>query len=203
MGAPGCAAYVFVRTNPRPGFSTWSLQAKLTNPNGGVYAGYDEFGLAVALSSDGNTALAGAKNTGCRPATPCGGAYVFVRNGGTWSLQAMLTAPDGNEPSPAVALSGDGTTALVGGNYAGCAAGPGCGAAHMFVRSGVTWSLQARLTAPDARAHDGFGDAVALSSNGTTALVRAAGSNCASGPYCGAAYVFVPMAVPAYSGLNP
>jgi hypothetical protein len=164
------AAYVFVRSG-----TTWSQQAELPDP---APAGEENFfGSSVALS--GNTAVVGAtlKNANA------GAAYVFVRNGTTWSQQAELTASDGvpfDEFGGSVAVSG--TTILVGAN--GNLTSPG--AAYVFVRSGTTWSQQAKLTASDATASDAFGTSVALSGN--TALVGAAGSN----SFTGAAYVFVP-----------
>jgi hypothetical protein len=59
------------------------------------------------------------------------------------------------------------------------------GAAFVFVRSGTTWSQQAKLTAAHSAANDGFGASVALS--GTTAVAGAPGANADAG----AAYVFV------------
>ena len=70
----------------------------------------------------------------------------------------------------------------------------------MFVRSGASWSLQARLKASNAGAFDGFGAAVAVS--GDTVVVGAPGEDGAgtgvngdqannSAEDAGAAYVFV------------
>ncbi len=53
-----------------------------------------------------------------------------------------------------VALSGD--TALVGANRADDA-GTSSGSAYVFVRSGTSWTEQAKLTASDGAAGDGFG----------------------------------------------
>ena len=49
----------------------------------------DDFGYSVGLSSDGNTALVGA-----RFENPSGAAYVFTRSGATWTQQQKLTASD-------------------------------------------------------------------------------------------------------------
>ena len=159
--------YVFVRSG-----TTWSLQATLTA------AGSDaRFGSAVALSGD--TAVIGDydKNNG----RTTGAAYVFVRRGTTWSLQATLTAFDGGSDDQfgwSVALSGD--TVVVGANFYRVYTG----AAYVFVRRGTTWSLQAQLAAADRRQGDSLGWSVAVS--GTTALVGAVGAH-----HTGAAYVFV------------
>ncbi len=174
------AAYVFVRSG-----TTWSQQTtpSLLANNG---AANDLFGASVALSADGNTALIGAyfKNSNK------GAAYVFVRSGTVWSQQTTpsLLASDGaagDRFGYAVALSADGTTALIGAYSKSSLKG----AAYIFVRSGTTWSQQTTpsLLASDGAAGDSFGYAVALSADGNTALIGASGKN----SYKGAAYVFV------------
>jgi alpha-tubulin suppressor-like RCC1 family protein len=101
---------------------------------------------SVAISGD--TAIWGAPDR-------C--AYVFVRSGNTWSQQARLTPSDGqnNYFGCSVAISGD--TAVVGahGDY------EYPGAVYVFVRSGNTWSQQAKLTRSDGEVTR-FGYSVAI-----------------------------------------
>ena len=63
---------------------------KLTGPIGATGNGY---GLGVALSGDGNTALIGARYTHqADSGSPRDGkAYVFTRTGGTWSTTPTAT----------------------------------------------------------------------------------------------------------------
>ena len=131
------------------------------------------FGRAVALSSDGGTALVGAPHDGRQ----AGAAWVLTRSGSTWTRQAKLT--DGEEVGEeevseghlghVLALSADGNTALVG--------APtdthGLGAVWVFTRSGSTWTQQAKLTGAAESGAGHFGAAVALSSDGDTAVVGA------------------------------
>ena len=91
------AAYVFVRTG-----TTWAQQAYIHPHND--EAG-DSFGVNVSISDDGNTMLVGSLDedclaTGVNPPgcdndrtadISTGAAYVFVRNGATWSQQAYLS----------------------------------------------------------------------------------------------------------------
>lgn len=84
-------------------------------------------------------------------------------------------------------MSGD--TALVGAYQHNSARGPNVGAAHVFVRSGTTWSQQAELSASDGAAGDRFGYAVALS--GDTALVGAYTADASRAAGAGVAYDFV------------
>lgn len=170
VGAPGrSAAYVFVRSS-----GVWTQQATLTADDGPG----GTFGKDVAL--DGNTAVVGAYQ-----ASPDGAAYVFVRSGSTWSEQARLVASDpaeGDKFGEDVSVSGN--TVLIG---AGRSSGPNPrGAAYVFVRSGTTWSQQAKLIAADGTNLDLFGSAVSLSAD--TAIVGASQQDTIG---AGAAYVFV------------
>lgn len=165
------SAYIFVRTG-----TTWQQQAKLGASDG---VASDEFGRSVSLS--GTTALIGA----FRDDTSKGSAYVFLRSGSSWGQQAKLTASDGLAGDAfgfSVALNGD--FALIGAN----ADDSGRGGAYLFGRSGVLWTQQLKLTAPDGVAGDAFGAAVAVSSD--TSLVGASGDDNTSILDQGSAYVF-------------
>ena len=62
------------------------------------------------------------------------------------------------------------------------------GSAHVYVRNGNEWSLQAKLVASDAEAGDRFGWGVSI--NGNTVVIGAPGVDDA-GSRSGSAYVFV------------
>ncbi len=177
------AAYVFTRAG-----ATWTQQQKLTasDPEDSAL-----FGIAVAMSSDGNTAIVGAEDTS--PNTDNGAAYVFTRSGSVWSQQAKLLASDSESNALfgcAVALSADGNTAIIGARREDTSPSADNGAAYVFTRSGVTWSEQQKLTASDAASDDFFGTSVALSSNGNTAIIGAIGEDTSPSVQNGAAYVF-------------
>jgi uncharacterized protein (TIGR03437 family) len=156
------AAYVFVRSG-----AIWTQQQKLTAGDGQAFA---QFGAAVAL--DGDTALVGAHEHRITPSfVATGAAYVFVRNGATWTQQAQLLANDGaggDQFGAAVALDGD--TALVGAPKDDVGANADQGSAYVFTRSGVSWAQQPRLNTTPAPG-DHFGAAVALS--GDKAMIGA------------------------------
>jgi hypothetical protein len=157
---PG-AAWVFTRSA-----GTWTRGPALIADGGGDDG---RFGKSVALSADGATALIGDPTASAQR----GEAWVFRRSGNTWMRQGMLTDSEGSQLAHfgrSVALSSDGDMALIG--------GPGDssfeGAAWAFTRSGTTWSqMGGRITGPHdgGRAH--FGKAVALSGDGSAALVGA------------------------------
>jgi hypothetical protein len=82
-----------------------------------------------------------------------------------------------------VALSSDGSTALIGGPYDNSSTG----GAWVFTRSGSTWTEQGgELTADDESGAGEFGWSVALSADGDTALIGGPGDN----GYNGAGWVF-------------
>src|SRR6202041_1376853 len=71
-----------------------------------------DFGTVVATSSNGTTALVGDPDGG---ADFSGTATVYTYNGATWSAGTALTQPDTADLfGTSVALSNDGSTALVG-----------------------------------------------------------------------------------------
>ena len=170
------SAYVFVRTA-----DGWIQQAKLTADD--AEEG-DRFGISVGIDGDYAVVGASGEDSGGDNA---GAAYVFMRQGDTWTQQAKLTAADANEDDRfgvAVAISGD--YAVVG------AIGDDdikddAGATYVFVRNGTMWSEQVKLNATDAVNGDAFGNAVAL--DGTTAVIGAVGDNFPDGN-SGSAYVF-------------
>ncbi|HRI02620.1 MAG TPA: carboxypeptidase regulatory-like domain-containing protein [Pyrinomonadaceae bacterium] len=170
------SAYVFVRSG-----TSWTQQAKLTASDG---AALDGLGYSVAISGD--TAVVGASGDDIGPNTAQGSAYVFVRSGTTWSQQAILTASDGaayNQLGRSVAFSGD--TVIIGAPFADIGVNGRQGSAYVFVRSGTSWTQQAKLTASDGAIDDYFGLSVAIS--GDTAVVGAPAANTDRG----SAYVYV------------
>lgn len=183
------AAYVFFRVG-----RTWSQQAYLKASNTDQL---DRFGFDVAV--DGDTIVVGSigessNATGINgnqvdnSAVNSGAAYVFVRNGATWSQQAYLKASNTDafdEFGWSVAVSLD--TIVVGARQeASASVGVNgnqndngtctAGAAYVFTRSGTSWSQQAYVKASNTGFGDRFGESVAIS--GDTILI--ASSNEAS-----------------------
>ena len=116
---------------------------------------YDQLGTAVAVSGD--TALVGAQYFQAPTTYHRGEAYVYVRSGGVWQQEAVLTAPDETDGSYfgcSVAIQGD--TAVVGA-YGHLAT---AGSVYVFTRSAGVWSLQQQLNGPE---HSQLGYSVAIS----------------------------------------
>jgi RHS repeat-associated protein len=149
-------------------------------------SGNARFGYSVALSSNGKTALIG----GPFDNSEAGAVWVFTRSGSTWTQQGEKLT--GGEETGAglfgvhVALSANGNTALIGGS----GDDGGIGAAWVFTRSEKKWTQQgAKITGPGETGKGDFGESVALSADGNTALIGAPSDN-GSEESLGAAWVF-------------
>jgi hypothetical protein len=175
-GTDSGSAYVFTRTD-----TTWTPQAKLCAVDA---AAGDNFGYSVSL--DGDTALIGAQlddDNGFNS----GSAYIFIRSDTTWTQQYKLLASDGAVEDyfgDAVSLSGD--TALIGAPYVDFDH-VDYGSAYVFMRTGTTWTQQAKLIASDGGWSDEFGNSVSIS--GDTALIGAHWDT-TNEFHAGSAYVF-------------
>jgi Bacterial Ig-like domain (group 3)/FG-GAP repeat len=107
----------------------------------------------------------------------------------TWVQQSEISVSDGgtgDHLSTSVALSADGSTAVVGAPGHRVRRARAAGAAYVFRLSAGSWTQEAELEAPRALAGDSFATSVAVSSNGTTAIVGAPGRKGGAG----AAFVF-------------
>jgi hypothetical protein len=185
------AAYVFLWNG-----SAWEQQAYLKASNTRESS---TFGDSVAL--DGDTAVIGARSEDGASSgvggdqqdfnsQDSGAAYVFVRNGTSWTQQAYLKASNNGmedyfgssvdlsgdyaivgahgESSDATGINGDGENNLANSS----------GAAYVFRREGTNWFHQDYLKSSNSEVLDIFGIAVAV--DGTTAVVGAAFDDSAS-----------------------
>ncbi|MFL5860088.1 MAG: Ig-like domain-containing protein [Solirubrobacteraceae bacterium] len=153
-----------------------------------------QFGNSVALSADGNTAMI----AGWTDNSSVGAVWVFIRSGGVWSQLGKKIVPSdesvggGAEFGTSVALSAEGSTALIGGELDHNNGGNG--AAWVYVRSGASYVEQQKLDATSAGpgTADRFGASVALSGDGNTAIVGGPDNPGAGGAgnRGGAAWVF-------------
>src|ERR1019366_8819352 len=145
----------------------WTQQSKLAGTGAVGSAGQ---GWSVALSDDSDTAIVGGPfdnwNTGA--------AWVYTRSGGVWThldnkLVGAGAVGDAGQGA-SVALSADGTTAIVGGPVDNSSTG----AAWVYTRSGGVWTqLDNKLVGAGAVGNARQGASVALSADGSTAIVGA------------------------------
>jgi hypothetical protein len=171
-GVDSGSAYIFKYDG-----ATWSEEQKLTASDGNER---DHFGSSVSLSGD--YAIVGADGDDDK-GSDSGSAYIFKRDGTTWSQEDKLTASDGavnDDFGYSVSISGD--YAIVGAMY-----DDDWGSAYIFKREGTAWSEQQKLNASDGAENDYFGDSVFIS--GDYAIVGADGDD-DKGSDSGSAYIF-------------
>jgi len=176
----------------------WIQQAylKASDPGGATPSDIgDFFGISVAISGDTivigapeeDSDAIGVNGDPFNDNNPdSGAAYVFVRNGTTWTPQAYLKASNpgefGDQFGNAVAISGE---TIVVGAFCEWSRSTGVngvitnmddycsGAAYVFVRRGTNWSQEAYMKASNSSFDWFFGRAVAIS--GDTIVVGANG----------------------------
>ena len=146
------AAFVFVRQNGQ-----WIQQAQLVGSEG---APGDSSGSAVAIERD----MIAMGSPGDGPGS--GAVYVFSRLGASWTEQAVLratTAKPNDRLGASVAISDERMVAGAPGPQFGSRT-PGY--AHVYARTAVGWTEQARLNPPSPQTRGRFGTAVSITEHG-------------------------------------
>ncbi len=174
------AAYIFYKDG-----ENWVQQTKLVADDG-----YDEdyFGWSVDIS--GYYAIVGAKLDNSSTSTDCGSAYIFSRNGTSWTQQARLEGDDDYNSQFGSSVSIDGDYAIVGEPLYDSGTGSNIGRAYIFHRDGTSWALSQAIFSSDIMIDDYFGSSVSIS--GDYAIVGARKENIVDlvSVDAGAAYIF-------------
>ena len=154
--------------------NTWSYSSTIDNTFTDLsLEDYDNFGISVALSPDGNILAVGAEN---HTPNSAGGVYLFTKNNNFWSYGSVidtnftgLSLRQRDHFGSSVTFSPDGNILTVGafGHNTEGGITDNEGAAHFFYRDGTTWTYSgiiengspAWLTLYD---DDEFGNAAAL-----------------------------------------
>jgi uncharacterized repeat protein (TIGR01451 family) len=174
------SAYAFVRSGV-----TWTEERRL-----GAWDNVQNAGFGQSISLSGDTLVVGSQGDSMPAGKRFGAAYVFVRSTGAWALQQKLFASDGapfDYFGHSASVSGD--TLVVGAPFHDGPGGADSGAAYVFVRTGTTWSQQAKLVASDGAANDLFAFSIALSAD--TVAVGSPYDDNAGGTNAGSSYAFV------------
>jgi hypothetical protein len=164
VGAGGVdAAYIFVKSG-----GSWQERVKLTS-------GLNQGGFGWTVAVDGDIAVVGAPFEDNGSIKSQGSAYIFRRNGSTWSSspQRVRGSDTTSNSQFSIGVAIDGDTILIGATRA----------VYVFTGAGVV--EQAKLTSPEASA---FGYSVGIRDDRAIvgALFRAPGATYSQG----AAYVF-------------
>lgn len=151
----------------------------------------DRFGSSVSI--DGEYAVVGApeedhdeadNNTVVR----AGSAFIFYRDNGVWSFQKKIIENNRQQDDKF------GTSVAIDGHYVIVGAigdnnpANDQGAAFVFKRTGINWTLEEQIIASDGETDDEFGRSVAIS--GEYAIVGAPFEDDGASTDAGAAYLF-------------
>lgn len=152
----GGAVWVYTRSE-----GAWSEQARLTRPAKKTEA----FGLTLALSEEGNTALISSYSRTRQD------VWAFQRTGETWTEQTGIAGPKGDiEFGTSFALSSDGDLGLIGApDYSEGRVEPQF--VYVYAHEGVTWKEREAISGHIKYEEEFFGENVALSGDGETALM--------------------------------
>ena len=164
----------------------WSQQGNKLIGSGGVFGSYGVlFGISVAISADGNTAIVGGSGDNNRT----GAVWIFTRSGNNWTQQGNKLIGTGgvlhSQQGSSVALSADGNTAVVGAD----GDNNNDGALWVFVRINGVWTQQGNKLVATTTVKIGsyFGGSVAISADGNTIVAGGTGEKNGTG----ASWVFV------------
>lgn len=148
------AIYVFARTG-----TTWTQEAKLVFPNTVGSPSGAKLGAALAIS--GNTLVAGVPSY----SSSRGGALIFVRNAGVWTLQqSFLSVATENNAQYGVSVDIDGDYAAIGAPQENSN-----GTAYYYRRANGVWTQTGLNTGLQSLSQIG----AAVAQSGSTALVGA------------------------------
>lgn len=149
------SAHVFVRHG-----SMWNREWKIIPSD---KQAYDRFGISVSIWGD--TIVIGSYADDVN-GVDSGSAYVFVRNGATWTRQQKLLASDGIEYDTfgsSVAILGD--MIVVGALQHDTEGTDRAGSAYTFARNESTWTQRQKLLPNPTRWRGYFGRSASMSRN--------------------------------------
>jgi uncharacterized repeat protein (TIGR01451 family) len=151
---------------------SWSLQQEIDDPD--MVMNPDQFGSAIALSSDGQSILIGS-SAKVNDQDSSGKAYLYTLSNGSWIESHEFDDPGAHSldffGSSGVALSGDGKIAVIGAYGVCIMTSCSAGEAYIYSDSNGTWTQSAAIPDPDSTGGDYFGGGVAISADGSTVLI--------------------------------
>jgi hypothetical protein len=145
------AAYVYTRSA-----SGWELQAQLRSPYSRPFA--------TSIALDGDTLVVGGmEDRAAFGGTDAGLAFVYARDGGSWTLRQEIVTPDSHVPNRAATSVAVENGTLVVGVDSDATFGPTAGAAYVYSQEGNSWTFRQKLYASELHEGARFGSAADLS----------------------------------------
>jgi hypothetical protein len=172
---PAGSAFSFVSDD-----GSWNSGGQATTGNSELDYPGDEFGASVAVSNDGQTSVVGSPGDGFGDTEEeqedgtRGSAYVYFppSDSDGERQRQKLTADDGVDGDrfgEAVAISGDGSSIIIG-SPGDLIDNESAGSAYIFTRQGNEWVQDTKL-AKSPTGSTSFGSSVAISNDGNAAII--------------------------------
>jgi hypothetical protein len=130
---------------------------------------HNSFGVSVDISPSGQSALIGASYEGSSVKSGIAYIYSSLSSSAVQELIPFDSTP-GDDFGGSVALSDDGSTAIIGSPDALVGDNRFQGAVYIFTKNSG-WSQEAKLTAPDGSVEGTFGCSVDIADNGNTVVI--------------------------------
>jgi hypothetical protein len=173
IGAPGATPngygsyrgklYIFARSG-----NSWTQEALILSPD---TVNETRFGDKISISGNGDRIIVGSRSATVSGQGSAGKAYIFVRSGTTWTIEATLSnpTPAGNDQfGTSVSMDTSGTRVAIGVPYKNIPGYNGAGEIVVFIRSGSSWTQEAIVRKTSSvSANDWLGVSVAISGDGT------------------------------------
>lgn len=161
------AIYVFKKTN-----GVWSQTKKIVSTSAGYL---DRLGVSCSIDTLGTRMAVGAAWKSSNWSWYSGAIFVFRLENDIWVEEATLTSST-NETygllGRSVGIDGSGSFIVAGCSYEDVV-GSDSGSAYVFTRVNNSWSQTKRLIPSDGSAGSFFGEAIAISGDGSTVVVGA------------------------------
>ena len=194
--------YVRVRyRGQQRGVSDWSPVREFTTSNDGLINTQtgiifpadgklnDGFGSSVSLNGDATQLVATAPFEDSH-ALNAGAIYYFTRSGSVWTQQQKILVPDSVENENVgfqIALSLDGNHFLVGSRIKNTYGG----AVYYFKKENGTWVFKQTITNTSGTLYQQFGHGVAISGDGSKAIIGAPADSPGDVDRAGSCYYYV------------
>lgn len=150
----------------------WNTLSQTQQITAGTASSNAIFGRSMAFSEDGNYLLVGASGDRIS-GNWTGRVWAYSRSGNTWTNNQNFIPPNitnNDNFGWSIDITGN-STAVIGGRAETVGGVSDAGAAHIYTRSGTSWSRVAGLTQSDPTFNVLYGNSVAI--DGQTAVVGA------------------------------
>ena len=148
---------------------------------------------SVAMNYGGIRIVAGCPFSDPDGVSNSGAAFVFLRVGKTWTLEAKITSSVKSSSSwygKIVSITNDSTRIAISAHQDDPAGVLNAGAVYIYKRNGTTWTEEAIITASDKVTNDQFGSHLAITGDGTRVIIGSSSADVGGVTNCGAVYVF-------------